>query len=586
MTRTADSDAAAPESGSAATNEESVPARVLDRLLAWRRSHLGGLSGPGLALAVLWYVSANTPSLLPRPWWLQGLIAAVCAVIGYAVGYLLGALWNGLAGWAGLRITMDRRRARALLWVWLAVLALGVLAFPILTIAWQEYVTAYVGQDPPGWWYPLGSSLVAVVTFALLISLWRLIAGLADWFLRRVRSRIVRETVARTLASALTVLTVVAITNYVVVPAVLTVVGRSADRVNRSAPQGLSAPTSGLRSGGPGSAHSWDSLGQDGAIFVSSGPDAGGIQSATGRAAVEPIRVFVGWQQPIEPTVQQVLAEMDRTRAWDRRAILLVTATSTGYTNNWSVASFEYLLGGDTAAVSFAYSDLPSAFGLITAGDEPREASRALLDAVRARIAALPAGQRPRLYLTGESLGAFGGDAAFDSPQQMLEQADGAVWSGTPGFSPNRGVLTAERNPGSTSVAPVVDNGAHFRFAGDAAQLRADQFGRPLGDWSFPRVAYLQHPSDPVAWWSPSLLFESPDWLRETRLDNPMALMSWTPFVTFWQLSADMLVSNNVPGGFGHRYYGAEMVPAWAAVLGDDRPASALEPIIDAVGRR
>ena len=64
-----------------------------------------------------------------------------------------------------------------------------------------------------------------------------------------------------------------------------------------------------------------------------------------------------------------------------------------------------------------------------------------------------------------------------------------------------------------------------------------------------------------------------------------MAQMSWTPFVTFWQLSADMLVSNNVPGGFGHRYYGAEMVPAWAAVLGDDRTASALEPVIDAVGR-
>ncbi|WP_081873508.1 alpha/beta-hydrolase family protein [Dermacoccus nishinomiyaensis] len=29
----------------------------------------------------------------------------------------------------------------------------------------------------------------------------------------------------------------------------------------------------------------------------------------------------------------------------------------------------------------------------------------------------------------------------------------------------------------------------------------------------------MQHPSDPVVWWSPRLMFNSPEWLRETR-DN------------------------------------------------------------------
>ncbi|AIF39660.1 hypothetical protein HX89_14205 [Dermacoccus nishinomiyaensis] len=64
-----------------------------------------------------------------------------------------------------------------------------------------------------------------------------------------------------------------------------------------------------------------------------------------------------------------------------------------------------------------------------------------------------------------------------------------------------------------------------------------------------------------------------------------MAQMSWAPFVTFWQVSADMLVSNEVPGGYGHRYFGAEMVPAWAKVLDVD-PGSREDAIIDAVGRR
>ncbi len=80
-------------------------------------------------------------------------------------------------------------------------------------------------------------------------------------------------------------------------------------------------------------------------------------------------------------------------------------------------------------------------------------------------------------------------------------------------------------------------------------------------------------------------MFNSPEWLRETRDNTPMAQMSWAPFVTFWQVSADMLVSNEVPGGYGHRYFGAEMVPAWAKVLDVD-PGSREDAIIDAVGRR
>ena len=81
-------------------------------------------------------------------------------------------------------------------------------------------------------------------------------------------------------------------------------------------------------------------------------------------------------------------------------------------------------------------------------------------------------------------------------------------------------------------------------------------------------------------------MWTTPAWHQETRRDTPMAQMSWTPQVTFWQITADMLVSNNVPGGFGHRYYGGEMVPAWSAVLGvTGRTPGQLERIADAVGR-
>lgn len=565
-------------------------AQVLDRLRSWRRlrawtQRFGGLSRFGLALAGLWFVAANTPSLLPRPWWLQGLIAAICAVLGYAVGTLLGAVVRGVHRWLGLTVSMDERRARHLQEFGLAALLLLALAFPFLTIHWQQYVTTRVGQDPPGWEYPIGSMLVAVAAFMAAIFLWRLIADLLDWFLLRVRSRVVREAAARLIATVLTLATVFGIVALVARPLVLAGVQTEANRVNNTAPQDHTAPTSPLRTGGPGSPYSWGSLGQDGAIFVSSGPDARRITETTGRPAKEPIRVFVGKGDSIEQTRDRVLGELDRTGAWQRKALLLVTATSTGYVNTWGADTFEYLLDGDTAIASMAYSDLPSAFGLLTDSASPPKAARALLDAVRGRLAALPADARPKLYVTGESLGAYGGDAGFASPEQMLDQVDGAVWSGTPTFAPNRATLTNRRTPGSTTVVPVVDNGAHVRFAGRSRHLSADEYGRPLGEWQFPRIVYLQHSSDPVAWWAPRLIYQTPVWLNETRTDGPMTQMSWTPLVTFWQLTADMLVSNNVPGGFGHRYYGDDMVPAWTAVLGiGDRTPEQLARITDAVG--
>lgn len=40
--------------------------------------------------------------------------------------------------------------------------------------------------------------------------------------------------------------------------------------------------------------------------------------------------------------------------------------------------------------------------------------------------------------------------------------------------------------------------------------------------------------------------------------------MQWYPFVTFWQVTADLIVSSAVPG-YGH-HYGPETPAAWAAI--------------------
>jgi uncharacterized membrane protein len=79
----------------------------------------------------------------------------------------------------------------------------------------------------------------------------------------------------------------------------------------------------------------------------------------------------------------------------------------------------------------------------------------------------------------------------------------------------------------------------------------------------------MMHPSDPIVWWSPHLIFSQPDWISEPPGKDVLKGMFWMPFVTFWQVTADLPFATGVPDGHGHRY-SAEYVDGWNAVM---RPA-------------
>jgi uncharacterized membrane protein len=550
------------------------PARRFRRLW-WRLKRWAlGLPRFPLALAFLGYLASDTPSLLPRPWYFQGLIGGISALIFYVIGLILREIWQLFARWSGFRMSIHAGARRVLRRIWYILVLLGVLAYPFVNAAWHSYVTSYVGEQPPGPLYPLASILTAIDVASLFLGIYHLFAMLTHWVTGRLERRVVRVAIARVVAVVVTVLAVVAVMDQVVIRGLLLAAREQADAVNAATPAGVFAPASPMRSGSLNSLVSWDSVGADGKTFLSSGPNAARISVVTRNdQAMEPIRLFasVDKVRNLENTKNLVLAEMDRTKAWDRSAILVITSTSTGFVNEWAAESFEYLLHGDSAIVTMQYSTLPSALGLLTARDEPPEVGRLLFKAVAARIASMPQGQRPKLYAGGESLGAFGGNGAFDSPEDMLAQVDGALWTGTPSFTDNHEILTSQRAFGSTVVNPTIQNGLHFRFASNAKELTADEYGHQLGVWNAPRVVYLQHDSDPVVWWSTDLILNTPEWLNETREPGtPMSYMSWMPFVTFWQVTADMAMSNTVPGGYGHRYFETETVPAWAGIFGMD----------------
>jgi uncharacterized membrane protein len=79
-------------------------------------------------------------------------------------------------------------------------------------------------------------------------------------------------------------------------------------------------------------------------------------------------------------------------------------------------------------------------------------------------------------------------------------------------------------------------------------------------------VLYLQHPSDPIVWWSLDLILSRPDWLSEPAGRDVLGAMVWLPFVTFWQVTADLPMAGETPSGHGHKY-NAEHVDAWTAIL-------------------
>ena len=120
--------------------------------------------------------------------------------------------------------------------------------------------------------------------------------------------------------------------------------------------------------------------------------------------------------------------------------------------------------------------------------------------------------------------------------------------------------LRSARAKGSPEWLPVYGDGRTVRFAASASDLR-----QPGGGLRHPKIVYVQHASDPVVWWSPGLLWHKPDWLTEPRGPGVPSKMQWYPFVTFWQISADLIVSTTAPG-YGH-HYGAEIPTAWAAIL-------------------
>lgn len=509
-----------------------------------------GLGFGGSIGAVLLFCLSLTPSLLPRHWALQGVLSGITGAIGYGLGASLGAAARTI--WP--RLPPPSPRA----WQLLAGVSGGLMVvFVLLGDAWQREVRRLVGMEPTTGWGPLLIAGMAAMVFAVLL----LVARVLRLGTRKLASAIARfspRPVASVAAVAVVTLSSYVVTQEVVFIGFVDAAGQVASAANRVTPPGVDRPDSPYRSGGPGSLVPWETLGRYGQEFVAGAVPRQALAEFTGAEAVEPIRVYVGRASAADLAAQADLAvrELERTGAFDREVLAVITTTGTGWVNPAVPQALEYLHGGDSAVVALQYSYLPSWISYLADRSTAAEAAEALIGAVRDRLAEIPAPQRPDLVVYGESLGALGIEETFGSLPELIAGTDGALLVGPPHTSPIWQRLVEGRAPDSPVWRPV--------YPGESVQFAQD--GSELSTGGRPSVVYLQHATDPVVWWSPQLLYREPAWLEDSRGPGVSGAMRWYPLVTFWQVTVDAVTSTTVPPGHGHRYR-ESIADAWAAML-------------------
>ncbi|NVJ04815.1 alpha/beta-hydrolase family protein [Myxococcus sp. AM001] len=531
------------------------PALALGAWPRWLRYTLPGAWG-----ALLFACLAFTPSLLPRSGPFQGFVSGLSAAMGYGLGVLGAWLWREFSprpartpsprAWRGFFVTALVALSGALLLGW----------------HWQQRIRELMGVPHPGNAGYLVAPVVAAAVFILLIAAGR---GLRAVY-RRLDARLVRHIgprAARATSGLAVVVLTALVASGVLWDGLIALADQTLSVRDATTDEGVFQPRTALRSGGPSSRVSWESLGREGRNFVGGGPSMADLAAFEGAAVKEPIRVYAGYASAPDAEARATLAveDLERAGGFDRAYLLVVTTTGSGWVVPEAVDAFEYLTRGDSAIVAMQYSHLWSWLSVLVDQERARESGRALFDVVYERWSRLPAGQRPKLLVFGESLGSYGGETAFSGERDLANRTDGALFVGPPNFNTLYREFTDHRDAGSPEIAPVYRNGRIVRFS----RRPGTNLPPASAPWGDSRVLYLLHPSDPIIWWSPRLLLQRPDWLREPRGHDVLGAMVWLPFVTFWQVTADLPLGMEVPAGYGHVYTG-EHVDAWVALLRPD----------------
>lgn len=528
----------------------------------WIRRQLSSLSGVGLVLGTLLFAAALTPTLVPRSYLTQGVLAGLCFAIGYGLGVLSRQLWRYLelpAPAERLRrpvnaVTLFLSVAVALLFLWKAA-------------EWQNSVRAVVGLPHLPSSHPTKLCLAAFATFVLVLIVARLFKRLSGWLVGVTR-RFIPPRLATVIGVGLAALLFWSLASNVLASAVFRVLDSSYRELDARLEPERPQPTDANKTGSPASLVNWRELGRAGREFVVAGPTAAQISAQNGHPAIEPIRVYVGLRgaETAEARARLALEELKRVGGFSRSSLVVVTPTGTGWVDPSAMDALEHLRDGDVASVAVQYSYLSSPLSLLTQPEYGAETARALFREIYRYWTALPHDARPKLYLHGLSLGAMNSEKSAELFEMIGDPIDGALWSGPPFETRGWRSITEARNPGTPQWLPEFRDGRIVRFMNQNGPTVP-----PDRPWGPMRLVYLQYASDPITFFDYRDAYRQPDWMKQPRGPDVSPELRWYPIVTMLQLALDMAVATSPPMGYGHVYAPEHYVEAWTAVLGNGR---------------
>jgi len=339
-------------------------------------------------------------------------------------------------------------------------------------------------------------------------------------------------------------------------------------------------PESEYVSGGPKSISPFFEVGLQGRRFLTDVVTPDLIESTLGEKAVaHPIRAFVGVNSdPLYPSgrSEMMLDELERLGAFDRKYLLLVSPTGTGWVDQTMIESAEILTRGDIATACIQYGRGPS-FLEVQKVHLGRSQFRGLLWGVRERLRGIPEDERPKVLVFGESLG------SWSSSDVVMHQGisgfdhygiDHALWFGLVGLA--KWSKTGMRQ-GSSDLVPPGTVGAFDNF-GEYEELSEDERKKL-------RAVIVDHDNDPIAQMSFRWAVKRPPWLDgDERGRNVPEGMQWVPLITFVQIMVDaMNAMRTVPGqfkSFGHDYRGDTAHFVHAAYQLDDVTDEQMEKLV------
>jgi uncharacterized membrane protein len=248
---------------------------------------------------------------------------------------------------------------------------------------------------------------------------------------------------------------------------------------------------------------------------------------------IDPIRVFVGVHSAptVEERAELAVRELARLGAFERRRIVVISATLRGYVNPIIPDAVEQFSGGDCACVVIQYYDKRTMLMPLKVGIAARTHRELLRRLVRHRGEA-------EVAVYGESLGAWASQNVFRTGGTAALDALGvsrALWIGTPYFSLlrrdfERGKLPTDERVATIRATDLVDDDPP-----EAEQLR---------------FVFLHRMTDPVVLFPGLELFwRKPDWMPSSE---------WRPGITFVQTLIDLINATNwtsaLPQALAHDY--------------------------------